>query len=99
MDLIELKEVAGVYMRMSGGKRKPSLAAVYRWTRRGLRGVKLRVEVVGGKTFTSEQNLRDFDRELTAMRNGPSGTSRATTEVQVKSAHSRAVERLRRRRV
>jgi len=97
MDLIELKEVANIYMRMTGGKRKPSLAAVYRWTKKGLRGVRLRVEVIGGKTFTSEQHLREFDRELTAKRNGPSGTSSATTDVQKTSAHNRAVERLRRR--
>lgn len=96
MELLTMREVPSAYMRMTRGKRKPSIAAVYRWVRRGIAGVKLKVVVYGGVSYTSEENLREFDRQISVTRTGPS-EARPSTGRQVSIAHAKAKERLRRR--
>lgn len=49
---------------------RPSLAAVYRWFRTGIRGVKLETMLVGGKRMTSEAALERFFVASTAVADG-----------------------------
>jgi len=96
MELLTMREVPSAYMRMTRGKRKPSVAAVYRWVKKGVAGVKLRVDVYGGTSYTSVEYLQEFDREIARRRAGPSEV-RPSTGRQLGIAHAKAKERLRRR--
>jgi hypothetical protein len=49
---------------------RPHLSQVYRWTERGLRGVKLEWLRCGGKRFTSREALTRFYQRLTIADGG-----------------------------
>ena len=45
---------------------KPHACTIHRWSRRGVRGVRLETVLVGGRRFTSVEALRRFMQRATA---------------------------------
>jgi hypothetical protein len=45
---------------------RPHLSTVWRWCLRGIRGVKLRTVIVGGRRYTTREYLNDFVAHLNA---------------------------------
>ncbi|MCH7727048.1 MAG: DUF1580 domain-containing protein [Planctomycetes bacterium] len=62
--LLPLAEAAKILPRRRG--RKVATSTLYRWAKRGLRGVCLEVVQVGGTTCTSRSALQRFFNRLTA---------------------------------
>ena len=100
--LLTLAEAAAYLGR--GGKR-PSTCTVWRWCRRGCRGVSLEYLRLGREIRVTEDALRDFgqrlaqaDRLLTASAAPtPPPTERTRTDAQRERAVAEARENLRRR--
>ena len=68
-DLLPLAMAAREVPNRRGG-RGIHVATVWRWTRRGVRGVRLETIVVGGIRQTSRQALQRFVERTTAAANG-----------------------------
>jgi hypothetical protein len=64
-DLLALPEAAKILPQRRQG-RKVSTSSLYRWAKRGLKGVRLEVIQIGGTTATSKQALQRFCDRLTA---------------------------------
>ena len=64
-ELITLAEAARRLPRIDG--KKVSICTIWRWCRRGLRGVHLRYVRVGRKICTSHDSLTQFFTELSAL--------------------------------
>ena len=47
--------------------RKPSPATLWRWHKKGVKGVRLEVVSVGGRTYTTEAAFREFVRRQTEV--------------------------------
>lgn len=58
-ELIAFRDVPGVLPRIRRG-RKPHVASIYRWSDRGLKGVKLEYLQIGGTRCTSVPALQRF---------------------------------------
>jgi len=67
----------------------PSIATVYRWTERGLRGQRLRTAYAGGHRRTTTRWLREFFAAVTAAAEG----DEASPTAPVASAPSRSREK------
>ena len=65
-DLITFNEAAAALPEHS----RPSLATWWRWWRHGVRGVKLRTWLCGGRRYTTRGAVRQFITELTAAASG-----------------------------
>jgi len=78
-DLLSLRAAAAGLPRRRAGKR-PHVATVYRWAKRGLRGVVLETLQVGGTLCTSQEALQRFFEALTAP--GRVSAARAVTNDQ-----------------
>ncbi len=99
---LTLTEAAALLGR--GGKR-PSTCTVWRWCRKGCRGVALEYLRMGREIRVTEDALRDFgqrlaqaDRPLTASAApAPPPTERTRTDAQRERAVAEARENLRRR--
>lgn len=63
--LLTLAEAADS-LPLVGGKR-PHATAVWRWARRGVRGIKLETLCMGGRFLTSREALERFGRALAAV--------------------------------
>jgi len=61
--MIRISEVPKLLPPRSTGKRI-HISAVYRWTQRGIRGVKLESVKIGGTTYTSKEALQRFAERL-----------------------------------
>lgn len=93
--LITLQQAAALLPGENGKSVNPQ--TVWRWTMRGLRGVRLETVVIGGRRYTSREAVCRFAAALTAERDGravempprPSGRAPADT------AQRRTLERLR----
>ena len=100
--LLTLAEAAAYLGR--GGKR-PSTCTVWRWCRRGCRGVFMEYIRLGREIRVTEDALRDFgqrlaqaDRPLTSSASPtPAQTERTRTDAQRERAVAEARENLRRR--
>lgn len=99
---LTLTEAAALLGR--GGKR-PSTCTVWRWCRKGCRGVSLEYLRLGREIRVTEEALRDFGQRLaqadrvltTATTATPAQTERARTDAQRDKAVAEARENLRRR--
>lgn len=60
---IKLSRVPAVIERIDG--ERPSMATIYRWVQRGLRGQRLRVLYVGGYRRTTVEWVHDFFEAVT----------------------------------
>jgi len=49
---------------------QPHLSTLWRWYRRGVRGVRLETVVVGGRRFTSRAAIERFIERTTVARDG-----------------------------
>ena len=68
---------------------RPALSTWWRWWRRGVRGIRLRTVVVGGRRYTTEIAVEEFIAATTAAANGepmpvrtPQQRERAIAEAQ-----------------
>lgn len=57
---------------------RPHLSTIHRWRLRGVRGVRLRTELVGGRRFTTRRWLREFRAACSAAGDGAAGDNAAT---------------------
>ncbi|TWT86244.1 hypothetical protein Mal64_37830 [Pseudobythopirellula maris] len=72
---------------------RPHLSTLHRWRLRGVRGVRLRTCVVGGRRFTTHRWLRDF-RDATTAAAAPGATDATATAPRRESAIRRAEDEL-----
>lgn len=70
---IRMANAAGVVERITG--ERPSVATIYRWADKGLRGVRLQTAYAGGHLRTTERWIVDFFDEVTAAHDGPANRS------------------------
>jgi|SRR5579862_440463 len=47
---------------------RPHASTLFRWGKRGIRGIKLRLEIEGGRTYTTRAALREFHDAVSAAR-------------------------------
>jgi hypothetical protein len=78
--------------------RRPHLSTVIRWTTKGSSGVKLESLVLGGRRFTTVENVLSYLRDVTAIKTSvvdsvPMPTPRQAERAAIKSAKKLA-ERL-----
>lgn len=69
---------------------RPSLCSLHRWTRRGVRGVRLETLLVGGKRFTTAEALQKFADAVTAA--GASAPTRSAAVLSNRRAISAEAE-------
>lgn len=68
--LIPLGKVPNQLPKQSNGK-KIHISTVYRWVKRGLRGVYLETATIGGTTYTSIEALQRFSDRLSKSEHSP----------------------------
>jgi len=59
---------------------RPNITTLWRWRNRGVRGVKLEVACVGGRTYTSREAWARFLERVTAAKNGQPIPSRSNRQ-------------------
>jgi len=64
-ELIPIGQVGAMISELTGRPR-PHRCAVYRWTKKGFRGHRLITQWVGGRCYTTRENVMLFVRVLTA---------------------------------
>lgn len=64
--LVPLRDVPRLLPPRPNGKRL-HISAVYRWTLRGIKGIRLETVKVGGSTYTSREALQRFSERLTGV--------------------------------
>ena len=69
-ELLTFSEAANQLPRRRGGS-KTAVSTIWRWSRRGSRGVVLRVVRVGGNVYTSRAWLREFIEKRSAIDRPP----------------------------
>ena len=89
--LISVREVPRLLPPRPNGKRI-HFSAVYRWTLRGVRGVRLESIRIGGTTYTSAEALQRFGERQAASRPGPAGCEPATPSVRKRQMERAAQE-------
>lgn len=62
-NLVALRDVPRCLPPRPNGKRL-HISAVYRWTLRGLKGVRLEAVKIGGTTYTSQEAIQRFSERL-----------------------------------
>jgi hypothetical protein len=58
---------------------RPNLSTLWRWRMQGVRGIKLEIICIGGRTYTSREALARFLERVTAAKSGepvPTRTNR-----------------------
>jgi len=76
--LVRLSAVPRIVEKITG--ERPNTATVYRWHRRGLKGVRLRTAFAGGQRRSCEAWVRAFFDEVTAAADGRSPASGAPSQ-------------------
>lgn len=76
--LISIREAPRHLPRRQTGKRV-HISAVYRWLKRGVRGVCLESVSIGGTTYTSKEALQRFADRLSNPGRGPTSATTSTT--------------------
>ena len=76
-DLVPIRDVPKHLPPRPTGKRV-HISAVYRWTSRGLQGIRLESLKVGGTTYTSKEALQRFADRLSSPTPSPDTTPAAT---------------------
>ena len=71
---------------------RPSLATVYRWAFKGVRGVKLETIMIGGRRFTSREAVAHFVARLSEPACAPKPTPTTLRAGQIDRAAKRAAE-------
>lgn len=63
---IDMQRAAAYWARVTGAPR-PHRGTLIRWATRGVRGRRLRAELLGGRWYTSEPEVDEFLRHLTQV--------------------------------
>jgi len=82
--VIALADVPVRLPQRRGGK-KPHISCIYRWAKKGCKGIRLETIQIGGTSCTSTEALQRFFEKLTAARSGepvPVRTSRQRLRAQ-----------------
>jgi hypothetical protein len=87
--LMPLAAAAAILGKRRGGKRT-HVSTLHRWSRRGLRGVRLETIRIGGVVCTSEAALEAFFQALSARDAGPASPLQETSGEQLVDAGLRA---------
>ncbi|MCK6484476.1 MAG: DUF1580 domain-containing protein [Phycisphaerae bacterium] len=69
-NLVALRDVPRCLPPRPTGKRL-HISAVYRWTLRGVRGVRLETVKIGGTTYTSREAIQRFSERLSGAEPAP----------------------------
>ncbi len=73
-ELLTFSEAAACLPRIKG--KKIAISSVWRWARKGIKGVRLECVRVGGRFFTSKEALERFAKKLAKIE--PAGYDRRT---------------------
>lgn len=76
LDLFPLSKAPDYLPRTSSGNRQHP-AKLHHWRKRGVRGVHLRCQRIGGNWFTSEAWIQDFVARLSSDESSPTAPSPA----------------------
>lgn len=60
---------------------RPHKLTLWRWTKKGVKGVKLRTTRVGSRVYVSREQLEDFQAAVAAAYNGESPPKSATRTI------------------
>ncbi|HKQ48567.1 MAG TPA: DUF1580 domain-containing protein [Phycisphaerae bacterium] len=69
-NLIPLRAVPQLLPSRPNGKRL-HISAVYRWTLRGVKGIRLETVRIGGTTYTSREAIQRFSERLSGSEQSP----------------------------
>jgi hypothetical protein len=72
-ELLELSKVPANLERRTG--KKLNASTVYRWTNRGIAGIKLETILIGGTRYTSAEALNRFFTQSTLAKQGKLSTA------------------------
>ena len=64
--LIDMQRAAAYWARVTGAPR-PHRGTLIRWATRGVRGRRLRAELLGGRWYTSTSEVDEFVRHVTQV--------------------------------
>lgn len=92
--LMRLGEVSTDLPRRNG--KKIHTSTVWRWTRRGLRGIRLETLRIGGTTYTSKEALQRFANQLSRIGESPPMREQPAVNV-IPRGHEEATASVRRR--
>ena len=76
-ELLTFSEAARLLPRRRGGS-KTATSTIWRWSRRGSRGVVLRVVRVGGNVYVPRSALIDFIKQRSAVGHAPQSPAPST---------------------
>lgn len=60
LNSIPRKDIPAALRRLTGSNKNVHESTIRRWYTKGVKGVVLKVEYVGGEVFTTHANLREF---------------------------------------
>ena len=89
-ELLELNKVPANLERRTG--KRLNLSTVYRWTNRGIAGVRLETVLVGGSRYTSAEALNRFFTQSTLAKQGKLSTATAEGIRRAKAIREKQVE-------
>lgn len=69
--LVPVREVPGLLPQQPRSGKRIHISAVYRWIKRGVRGVRLEAVKIGGTTYTSLEALQRFTDRCTSAHSEP----------------------------
>ncbi len=72
---------------------RPAVSTLWRWSSRGVKGVKLQTLVVGGRRYTTPEYLSEFVARLSDRRqsNQPNGSQRDAHEKSLADVRAKAL--------
>lgn len=73
---------------------RPHVATLWRWRKRGIRGVTLETVVIGGRRYTSQEALQRFIDATTSVADGQQPSGQRRTQRQRQAAIRRAEREL-----
>jgi len=89
-NVLGFKEAARILPRQNG--RAVHVSTIFRWWRRGLRGVRLRAGLIGGRRCTSREALQEFFDAVSAESDPEALDSPATSAVDDRADRAAAEE-------
>lgn len=91
--VLTLEEAVALPMlRKRGGEVPKTPSTIFRWIRKGLRGIRLESALRGGIRVTSEEALARFFERVTTARDGQEPVSPPRTPTQRHRASAKAAE-------
>ena len=88
--LVPIAKVPAMVENITGTR--PNLSTCHRWRQRGIRGVRLKTQFVGGSRKTSELWLRQFFADVTAAADGEEAATSLAVGIPTDSARQQHEE-------